>query len=213
MRASHQHLVEAAVLALAGEEGNAHGLRGADVGRQFRQHGDAAGDVEAADADLQAGLQERAGKIDRARKLVGLHPHQPDQRLAALAADQLDDLVGADPPVGLVIGMQADFDVRPKRLALAHVFGKRIEAGQRIGRDRRADPLDRVALVVVMRRLDHHEMEQFRSHAIPSERPKCRVRRHPNSFCQITARFCRPAGAPPQAATGPESVIFHVLPP
>src|SRR6185437_600908 len=116
--------------------------------------------------------------------------------LAALATDQLDDFVGADAPVGLIVGMQADVDVRPERLAFAHVLGERVEAGQRIGRDRRTDPLDRVAVVVVMRRLDHHEMEQFRSHAIPSERPKCHVRRHPSSFCQITAPFCPAAGAP-----------------
>ena len=87
--------------------------------RHLRQHGDAAGDVEAADADRQPGGEERPREIDRARKLVRLHADQADQRLAAGLADHPDDLVRPDPPVGLVIGVQADVDVRPEHLAAA----------------------------------------------------------------------------------------------
>ena len=82
-----QHLVEPALLGLAGEERDAELLRLADLRRHLRQHGDAAGDVEAADADRQAGGEERPREIDRARKLVGLHADQADQRPAAGLAD------------------------------------------------------------------------------------------------------------------------------
>ena len=69
--------------------------------------------MEAADADRQAGGEERPRQIDGARKLVGLHADQPDQRPAAGLADHPDDPVRPDPPVGLVIGVQADLDVGP----------------------------------------------------------------------------------------------------
>jgi len=74
-----QHRIEAAVLGLAGKEGDAELLRLPNIGRQLRQHGDAAGDVEAADADLQAGGQELPGKVDGARKLVRLDADEADQ--------------------------------------------------------------------------------------------------------------------------------------
>ena len=109
-----QHLVEPAFLGLAGEERDAERLRLAHVRRHLRQHRDAAGDVKAADADRQSGGEERPRQIDRARKLVGLHADQRDQRRAAGLADHPDDPLGADAPVGLVIGVQADVDVRAR---------------------------------------------------------------------------------------------------
>ena len=65
-----QHLIEPVFFRLAGEKRNAHLLRGFDVGRQFRQHGDAAGDMESADADRQAGLDKRLAP-DRRRAETG----------------------------------------------------------------------------------------------------------------------------------------------
>jgi hypothetical protein len=70
-----------------------------------------------------------------------------------------DDPVGADAAVGLVIGVDADRHIRSKHLALARVFGETVEAGERVRRDRRLDPLDWLAVVVVMRRLDQHQVE------------------------------------------------------
>ena len=163
-------------LGLAGEERDAERLRLADVVRHLRQHGDAAGDVKAADADRQPGGEERPRQIDRARKLVRLHADQADQRLAAGLADHADDPVGPDAPVGLVIGVEADFDVRPEHLAAARVLGEAVQAGERVGRDRRAEPLDRIAVVVVMRRLDHHEVKL----------PPPGVRRHGFGFAHET---------------------------
>ena len=116
-QASRRTCVEPALLGLAGKERNAERLGFAHFRRHFRQHGDAAGNVEAADADRQPGGKERPREIDGARKLVGLHADQTDQRLAARARIISDDPLGPDPPVGLVIGVQADFNVRPKDVA------------------------------------------------------------------------------------------------
>src|SRR5207248_5283755 len=86
-----QHLVQAAFLSLAGKQGNAERLRVADVLRHFRQHGDTARNVEAADADRQSGGKEWTGEIDCTWKLVGLDADKTDQRLATEVADVSDD--------------------------------------------------------------------------------------------------------------------------
>ena len=56
-----QNLVKPPFLTFAREERDSHGLRGADVRRQFGKHCNAAGHVEAADTDRQTGSQERSG--------------------------------------------------------------------------------------------------------------------------------------------------------
>ena len=115
--------------------------------------------MKAADADRQASGEEWSRQIDGARKLVRLHAHESDQRPPARPADFADDPVGPDPPVGFVKGLEADFDARAEHLTPGGVSRERIQARQRIGRDDRLDPLDRIAVVVVMRRLDQHEPE------------------------------------------------------
>ena len=78
------HLVEPALLGLAGKERDAERLRLAHLRRHLGQHRDAARDVKAADAHRQAGGQKRPRQIDGARKLVRLHADQADQRATAL---------------------------------------------------------------------------------------------------------------------------------
>ena len=63
-------------------------LRRAHLRRHLRQHRDAAGDVEAADADRQAGGEERPGEVDRAGELVRLDADEADQGAAAGLADR-----------------------------------------------------------------------------------------------------------------------------
>src|SRR6185503_7445180 len=75
------------------------------------------------------------------------------------ATNVLDDAIRPHPPIRLVIGVQADIDARPKDRALLRVLRQAIQAGQRVGRNGRTNPLDRIAVVIVMRRLDHDEME------------------------------------------------------
>ena len=81
-----QHLVEPAFLGLAGIDRDAHVHGRLDLGRHDRQHRQAAGGMEAAHGDRQAGLEEVAGQVDGVRKLVGLDADQADQRLAAACA-------------------------------------------------------------------------------------------------------------------------------
>ena len=86
----------------------------------FRQHGDAAGHVKAADTDRQSGREKRLGQINRARKLVRLHADQPDQASARLRGGSCRMiLLRSDPPVGLVISVQADLDAGPRTCAPA----------------------------------------------------------------------------------------------
>jgi len=128
-----QHLVEPVHLGFAGKKRNAEILRRFDVGRQFRQHGNAAGDMKSADADRQPGVEKGLRQIDSARKLVRLHADQTDQAAAARAADHADDLVGLNPPVGFVVGVQPDIDARAQHLAALGVLRQRVQAGERIG--------------------------------------------------------------------------------
>jgi hypothetical protein len=127
--------------------------------------------VEAADADRQTGRKEGAREVDSAGKLVGLNANQRDQRLATAPFDVADDPVRPHPPVRLVIGREADFHVGPKDVALPRVFREPVQAGERVRRDRGADPLDRVTVVVVVRRLDQDEMEQAVGRACRMKHP------------------------------------------
>jgi hypothetical protein len=74
-----------------------------------------------------------------------------------------NDLVGLDPSVGFVPGGDSDVNVFAQDTALGAIHPEAIKRRQRIGRDRRARPLDDVALVIVVRGLDQKKMEQFSS--------------------------------------------------
>ena len=81
------HLVEASFLGLAREHGDAHVHCRLDLGRQDRQHREAARHMEAAQRHREAALEEGTRDVDGARELVGLHADQADERLAAGALD------------------------------------------------------------------------------------------------------------------------------
>jgi hypothetical protein len=74
-------------------------------------------------------------------------------------ADQLCNAIGTDAGVGLVIGVDDDLDFVAEHAPLGAVEGKPVQRRERIRRDDRAKPLDHVAVVVVMRRLDEREDE------------------------------------------------------
>ena len=116
--------------------------------------------MEAAETDLIARRAKLARDINGAGKLVRLHPDDADQRPPAPALEVADDPAREHPAIGLVIGVDLDPDARAQNLALAGVLGQAVHAGERVGRQRRAEPLDRIAVVVVMRRLDENEGEQ-----------------------------------------------------
>ena len=106
------------------------------------------------------GGQEWPGEVDGARKLVRLHPDEADQHPSAGAAHHADDPVRAHPPVRLVIRVDTNFYIRTKNLACLGILREAVQASQRVGRDGRAQPLDRVAVGVVVRRFDDDEVKQ-----------------------------------------------------
>ena len=154
-----EDLVEPALLRFPGEQRNAERLRLLEFGGHFRKHGDAARNVKAADADRNPLGSEFSGYVERARILVGLHADDADQRPAATQGEVADDPRGQDAPVGLVVGLDRKIDVRPKDFAMARVFSETIHASERVRRQRGAEPLNGIAPVVVMGRLDQDEGE------------------------------------------------------
>ena len=62
-------------------------------------------------------------------------------------------------PVGFVVSVDADCHAVAEHLTPAGIFGETVEAGERVRRNRGLDPLDGIAVVVVMRRLDQNQME------------------------------------------------------
>src|SRR5262245_39463932 len=165
-----QYLVEPPFFAFTGKKRNSHRLGVFNVRWQFGQHCDAARHVEAPDTNWQTCGEKWTGEVDGTWKLVRLHADQTDQDATALFADHTNDAIRPHPPVGLIEGVESDFDFWPQYLAPTHVFSKCVQAGQRIGRNGRADPLNGIAVVVVVRRLDHHKMQQVRLRAAPGSR-------------------------------------------
>ena len=82
-----------------------------------------------------------------------------DEGRATGSVNHADDPVGPDAGVGLVIGVDADRHIRAKQPAPARIFGETVEAGESVRRDRRLDPPDSIAVVIVMSRLDKHQVE------------------------------------------------------
>ncbi len=145
------------LLGFAGEHRNAERLRLDDLRGKFRQHGEAAGDVEAAEADLIASRAKLTRDIHSAGKLVRLHPDDADQRPPTPALEVADDPAREHAAIGLVVGVDLDPDPGAQNLALAGVLGQAVHAGKRVRWQRRAEPLNRVAVVVIVRRLDEDE--------------------------------------------------------
>jgi hypothetical protein len=83
--------------------------------------------------------------------------------VTARCSDPADDLVGSDARVRLVPDRDPDLDVLAENLALGAVEREAVQRRERVGRDRRADPLDDVTVVIVVGRLDQEELEDFAS--------------------------------------------------
>ncbi len=155
-----QYLIETAVLCLASKERDTQRLRLPHVRRHLGQHRNTARDVETADADREMSGYKATRKIHGAGKLIGLHSYEANQGFAALLGDHSNDLVRTHAPVRFVVGVQTDLHVRPKRLAAVGVLRKPVQTGERVGRNGRPEPLNGIAVVIVVRRLDHDEVEQ-----------------------------------------------------
>src|SRR6202453_2744023 len=152
-----QHFIEPVLLGFAGEHRDAERLRLDDLRRKLGQHGETARDMEAAQTDLIASGAKLTRDIRSAGKLVRLHPYDAYQRPPAPALEVADDPVREHAAIGLVVGVDLDPHTGAQNLALAGVLGQAVHAGECVGRQRRAEPLDRIAVIVIVRRLDEDE--------------------------------------------------------
>ena len=86
-------------------------------------------------------------------------PTSPTSARPPRRAEVADDLRRKNAAVGLVVGLDGEVDARAEDLALARVLRQAVHAGERVGRQRRAEPLNRIAPIVVVGRLDQDEGE------------------------------------------------------
>ena len=115
--------------------------------------------MKAADANRQLGLAKGAGQIQGARKLIGLDADQGNEAAAPFLLYPLNDMVRADSTVGLIKGVEAQRNRRAQDLPSSGVFRQTVQTGQGIGRQGRSQPLNGIAIVVVVRRFDHDEVK------------------------------------------------------
>ena len=152
-----EHVGEAP-LRLPGEQGDSEVERLFQRIRRLGQHGEATRDVEAADADRNARRAQGTRDVHDARKLVRLHADETDEPPSARLGDLVGDAVGPDAGIGLVNGKDLDVHVG-ERPGFDGGVRDAVKAGERVGRQGRPEPLDDVAVVVVVRRLDQKEQE------------------------------------------------------
>ncbi len=147
-------------LELAGIERDAALHRLHEIGGQRRQHRDAAAGVKAADHDRHPALAELHREVDRPGELVALHADQQHDAALAGPRERRDDAFGPDPGVRLVVRRDGDLHVRSEHAALGAVRRESVHRRHRVRRDGGAHPLDHVAVVVVVRRLDQDDAKR-----------------------------------------------------
>ena len=86
--------------------------------------------------------------------------------MAACRRDRVGDALRSDARVRLVDCDDVDVDRFAEDAASPAIERESVQHGQGIRRNRRAEPLNDVAIVVVMRRLDEVERKPFR-HGVP----------------------------------------------
>ena len=132
-------------------------------------------------------------EIERARKLVRLHADQPDHA-AAGGADALGRCGHVDDGVALVAGIDLDVDVGTEHAVIGALPHQPIDAGERVRRQSRAQPLDDIAVLVVMRRLDQLDpkraLGQITVQTILRTEPDCSRGNRPR-LCGFGRRFAR----------------------
>lgn len=152
-----QHDIEP-VFGLAREERQPHRLCPLQVGIFPIQHRQHAGDVKAADRNLDTAGAERRGDVERARELVRLHADQ-HHHAGTGGFDRARDMIGPDAGVGFVDGMNVDRDILAEHMTPVAIARQAIEHRERVRRNAGNRPLDDIAVVVVMRRLDQKKAE------------------------------------------------------
>jgi len=89
-------------------------------------------------------------QIDGARKLIGLHAYERDHGPSARPFDFANYAIRPDTPIGFVVGVQTQLDVGTEHRTPLSIFRQTVQASERIGRNCRADPLDRITVVIIV---------------------------------------------------------------
>jgi plasmid stabilization system protein ParE len=116
------------------------------------EHAHRPGNMESADAHLNTPRQKRLCQIERVWKLIRLHTDK-HHHAGARFLDHAGKPFRPDARVCFVRRMDLDLDVLAQNAALFAVARQAIERRERVRRDRRAQPLDHVTFVVIVRRL------------------------------------------------------------
>src|SRR3984957_12039036 len=149
--------------ALPGIEDDPKRLRLFQVRRQFRQHGNTAGNVESSNGDRHALLAKLSRNVERARKLIRLDADQGDH--AAIREDSLRDGRKINDGVAFVVDLELDLDVGAEHVVVRAFAQQSVDTGEAVRGDCRAPPLDDIAVVIVMRRLDQNDRELALGHS------------------------------------------------
>ena len=131
--------------------------------------------MKTAHDDRYAERPELPAEIERARKLVGLNADQTDHA-AAGGANALGDGADIYGGVALVAGLDLDADVGTEHVRLRAILDQRIDAGETVRGNVGAPPLNDIAVIVIMRRLDQRYPESTWPHGKPIPRIKFRAR-------------------------------------
>ena len=99
-----------------------------------------------------------AGEIERPRKLVRLHADQANHAGAG-GMDAFGDAGDVNDGIAFVAGLDFDIDVGPERAVLRALHDQSVDARQAVRGDQRTQPLDDIAVPVVMRRLDQGDVK------------------------------------------------------
>src|ERR1700733_542837 len=118
--------------------------------------------MEAANGDRHALLAKLTADIERAGELIRLDADQSDH--SAVCEDASRNGWKIDDGVALIVDLEFDVDLGAENLGLSAFPQQSVDAGQAVRRDGRAPPLDDIAVVVVMRRLDQHDREPALGH-------------------------------------------------
>ena len=144
---------------LAGKNAHSERARVIEIDRAAVEHGDAAGDVKAADDDRNARGAERPCDVERAGILVGLHADERDHAEAVVFAEPAQQLGNVDPGIGLVDDVDLDIDIGAEHPALGAIERHAMERRQRIGRHQSTPPPDDVSVIVIMRGFNEYDAE------------------------------------------------------
>ncbi len=196
-----QHLLKTP-FRFTGKKRDAHRLGAMEIGIVAAEHAHRPGDMETADPDLNAALAQRLREVERVRELIRLHADHHHHARAGLF-DHARQALRTDAGVRLVKRMDLQFDIIAEDVALGAIASQAKDCRQRIGRNRGTKPLDHVAVVVIVRRLDENEAK-----TLHSARGCSRGRHHGFQTPHHTqcsdprqAKLPRPSSPPPRSQT------------